>query len=39
VWQCTDGQSRLGLENTVAMDFDIGEQTHAALFGKIMAVA
>lgn len=27
---------RIGVENAVAIDFDIGEQTHQALFGKIM---
>ncbi len=27
---------RIGVENTVALDFDIGEQTHQALFGKML---
>ncbi len=30
---------RIGVENAVAIDFDIGEQTHEALFGKIMEAA
>ena len=30
---------RIGVENAVAVDFDIGEQTHEALFGKIMEAA
>jgi len=30
---------RIGVENAVALDFDIGEQTHEALFGKIRRVA
>ena len=30
---------RIGVENTVAIDFDIGEQTHEALFGKMMEAA
>ncbi|MFA6970363.1 MAG: acyl-homoserine-lactone synthase [Gallionella sp.] len=30
---------RIGVENAVALDFDIGEQTHAALFGKIRQAA
>jgi len=25
-----------GVETTVAVDFDIGEQTHEALFGKML---
>ncbi|HEX5362946.1 MAG TPA: acyl-homoserine-lactone synthase, partial [Gallionella sp.] len=30
---------RIGVETTVAIDFDIGEQTHEALFGKMLAAA
>jgi acyl homoserine lactone synthase len=30
---------RIGVENAVALDFDIGEQTHEALFGKIPQAA
>lgn len=30
---------RIGVENAVALDFDIGEQTHEALFGKICRAA
>lgn len=30
---------RIGVENAVAVDFDIGEQTHEALFGKMMEAA
>lgn len=30
---------RIGVENAVALDFDIGEQTHQALFGKIPQAA
>ena len=30
---------RIGVENAVALDFDIGEQTHEALFGKILRAA
>ena len=30
---------RIGVGNVVAIDFDIGEQTHAALFGKAAATA
>lgn len=30
---------RIGVENAVALDFDIGEQTHEALFGKIFRAA
>lgn len=30
---------RIGVENAVALDFDIGEQTHEALFGKISKAA
>ena len=30
---------RIGVEHAVAVDFDIGEQTHEALFGKIMEAA
>lgn len=30
---------RIGVENAVALDFDIGEQTHEALFGKILKAA
>lgn len=30
---------RIGVENAVALDFDIGEQTHQALFGKISHAA
>ncbi len=30
---------RIGVENAVAIDFDIGEQTHEALFGKVMEAA
>ena len=30
---------RIGVENAVALDFDIGEQTHEALFGKIRKAA
>lgn len=30
---------RIGVENTVAIDFDIGEQTHEALFGKMPKAA
>jgi acyl homoserine lactone synthase len=30
---------RIGVENAVALDFDIGEQTHEALFGKILQAA
>jgi len=30
---------RIGVENAVAIDFDIGEQTHEALFGKILQAA
>jgi acyl homoserine lactone synthase len=30
---------RIGVENAVALDFDIGAQTHAALFGKIPQAA
>jgi len=30
---------RIGVENAVALDFDIGEQTHEALFGRILQAA
>lgn len=30
---------RIGVENAVALNFDIGEQTHEALFGKVLAAA
>ena len=30
---------RIGVETAVALDFDIGEQTHEALFGKILHAA
>lgn len=30
---------RIGVENAVALDFDIGEQTHEALFGKVLQAA
>ena len=30
---------RIGVENAVALDFDIGEQTREALFGKILEAA
>ena len=30
---------RIGVENAVAVDFDIGEQTHEALFGKMPKAA
>jgi acyl homoserine lactone synthase len=30
---------RIGVENAVALDFDIGEQTHEALFGKMLKAA
>lgn len=30
---------RIGVENAVAIDFDIGEQTHEALFGKMPKAA
>jgi len=30
---------RIGVENAVALDFDIGEQTHEALFGNICRAA
>lgn len=30
---------RIGVEIAVALDFDIGEQTHEALFGKILKAA
>lgn len=30
---------RIGVEYAVALDFDIGEQTHEALFGKILKAA
>lgn len=30
---------RIGVENAVALDFDIGEQTHEALFGKLRKAA
>lgn len=30
---------RIGVENAVALDFDIGEQTHEALFGKLLEAA
>lgn len=30
---------KIGVENAVALDFDIGEQTHEALFGKIRRAA
>lgn len=30
---------RIGVENAVAIDFDIGEQTHEALFGKMREAA
>ncbi len=30
---------RIGVENAVALDFDIGEQTHEALFGKMREAA
>ena len=30
---------RIGIENAVALDFDIGEQTHEALFGKMLQAA
>jgi acyl homoserine lactone synthase len=30
---------RIGVENAVALDFDIGEQTHEALFGKLREAA
>jgi acyl homoserine lactone synthase len=30
---------RIGVENAVALDFDIGEQTHEALFGAMRQVA
>ncbi len=32
-------QIRIGVENAVALGFDIGEQTHEALFGKIPQAA
>lgn len=30
---------RIGVESAVALDFDIGEQTHEALFGRILKAA
>ena len=30
---------RIGIETAVALDFDIGEQTHEVLFGKILKAA
>lgn len=30
---------RIGVENAVALDIDIGEQTHEALFGRILKAA
>lgn len=30
---------RIGVENAVAIDFDIGEQTHEALFGRVLEAA
>lgn len=30
---------RIGVETAVALDFDIGEQTHEALFGRILKAA
>ena len=30
---------RIGVENAVALNFDIGKQTHEALFGKILQAA
>lgn len=30
---------RIGIENAVALNFELNEQTHAALFGKILAAA
>lgn len=30
---------RIGVENAVALDFDIGEQTHDALFGRVLQAA
>ncbi|MBI5429187.1 MAG: GNAT family N-acetyltransferase [Nitrosomonadales bacterium] len=30
---------RIGVEQAVALDFDIGEQTHEALFGKMLQAA
>lgn len=30
---------RIGVENAVALDIDIGEQTHAALFGEVSRAA
>ena len=30
---------RIGVENAIALNFDIGEQTHEALFGKVMEAA
>jgi acyl homoserine lactone synthase len=30
---------RIGVEIAVALDFDIGEQTHEALFGKLLEAA
>lgn len=30
---------RIGVENAVALNFDIGEQTHEALFGKMLHAA
>lgn len=30
---------RIGVENAVALNFDIGEQTHEALFGKMLKAA
>lgn len=30
---------RIGVENAVALDFDIGEQTHEALFGTMLEAA
>lgn len=30
---------RIGVENAVALNFDIGEQTHEALFGKMLNAA
>jgi hypothetical protein len=30
---------KIGIETAVALDFDIGERTHEALFGKILKAA
>jgi acyl homoserine lactone synthase len=31
--------TRIGIENAVALNFELNEQTHTALFGKILAAA